>query len=628
MKKLIALLLALIMMLGLVACGGSTTTETPDILGGDTTEEPTTGDTAGDTTGDTTEDPGEVLEPWDGDYENATFDDVRKYGFGSTNWDGSLPLTTTGEKIEWGIRTNSNVTDYDTNPLTVWLEEQTGIDIVVRQFSGSASDVMTQMGLMLSGGEDMPDIMTTDGTNNGTRADYVGAGYFVNCAGYMITDSFYFKQALDLACKDNPKKYATLMNVINFYSTNQRTGQVYGPVTVQDNYTDSICTEAMINTKWLEKLNLKAPTTIDELYDVLVAFRDKDPNGNGKKDEIPMIGMKDTNGRGYENYLITPFMQYTYERRAWVENGVTNSLYDQDEYRQALIFIHKLVKEELLSPMTFTINSTELKRLINAKPNEDYTVGIACAYINGDYTEDSNAIYDYEPLPALADASGRGGWSMFEPPIIRSRWSICWDCENPLLAWRLLDFMYSPEAMLRQRLGERGVDWDWIQDTPYADKAKGNGLYGGDASYVVYNQGFRKQSRWFVVNTYQDESNWQLFVDPDATDYINTFYKKSAQNVALQQSAPQPEEEMPVFLRTPEEDEIYQEYNTDLINFIRRAKNQFAAGQLDPNNDADWNQYLRDLEALHFSEIYADMAQVAYDRMKADMDAYLAKVGG
>ena len=41
-----------------------------------------------------------------------------------------------------------------------------------------------------------------------------------------------------------------------------------------------------INKTWLDNLGLEAPTTVDELYDVLVAFRDNDPNGNGQKDEI------------------------------------------------------------------------------------------------------------------------------------------------------------------------------------------------------------------------------------------------------------------------------------------------------------------------------------------------------
>lgn len=37
----------------------------------------------------------------------------------------------------------------------------------------------------------------------------------------------------------------------------------------------------------LDKLGLEQPDNVDELYDVLVAFRDQDPNGNGKADEVP-----------------------------------------------------------------------------------------------------------------------------------------------------------------------------------------------------------------------------------------------------------------------------------------------------------------------------------------------------
>ncbi len=630
MKKIFALLLALVMLLGLVACGGTTTnTETPDVLGGgDTTDVEESHDNvaSGAIGGAEAE---EVLEPWDGDYENATFGDVRKYGIGSTNWDGSLPLTTTGETLEFGLKTSASVTDYTTNPLTVWLKEQTGVDLVIREFAGAAADVNTQISLMLNGGEDMPDIITSDGSSNSIRAEYVEEGYYINLAGYYITDSYYFKQALDLACKDNPQKYAVMMNNIFNYSANMRTGQVYGTVTVNDNYTDVIGLEAMINTKWLEKLNLQKPTTIEELYDVLVAFRDKDPNGNGKQDEVPMMGLRDSKGRGVENYLINPFIQYTLERKVQVKDGQVFSIWDTDEYRQALIFMKKLVDEGLLSELAFTASATELQRMLNPKPGEDYTVGIACAFINGDYLEDSNSIYDYEPLPPLADATGRGGYSFFEAPIVRSRYSICWDCENPVLAYRFLDFMNSPEAYLRQRWGERGVDWDWIEDTEFKDMAKGNGVFGGDAKYVIYNQGFRVQSRWFAaVNTYQDEINWQLFVNPNSTAYTDTFYKKSAQNVALQkQEQYQCPEEFLVFPRTVEEDEIFQETNTELTNLVRRAKNEFVMGLRDPSSDADWNSYVNDLYSLNHDECWEELAQASYDRQVAELEAIAAQLG-
>ncbi|THF72917.1 extracellular solute-binding protein [Cohnella fermenti] len=40
----------------------------------------------------------------------------------------------------------------------------------------------------------------------------------------------------------------------------------------------------LIRTDWLEKLNLKMPTTTEELFEVAKAFTEQDPDGNGQKD--------------------------------------------------------------------------------------------------------------------------------------------------------------------------------------------------------------------------------------------------------------------------------------------------------------------------------------------------------
>ncbi|SEO61994.1 extracellular solute-binding protein [Paenibacillus sp. OK076] len=46
----------------------------------------------------------------------------------------------------------------------------------------------------------------------------------------------------------------------------------------------------IIRQDWLDKLNLKVPTNINEWYTVLKAFKEQDPNGNGKPDELPFTG--------------------------------------------------------------------------------------------------------------------------------------------------------------------------------------------------------------------------------------------------------------------------------------------------------------------------------------------------
>ena len=48
-----------------------------------------------------------------------------------------------------------------------------------------------------------------------------------------------------------------------------------------------IDSQLWINQKWLDQLNLQTPETPEELKEVLIAFRDQDPNGNGIQDEIP-----------------------------------------------------------------------------------------------------------------------------------------------------------------------------------------------------------------------------------------------------------------------------------------------------------------------------------------------------
>ena len=611
MKRIIALLLALVTVISLSACGGS---KTP------TTTQPTTDDTAEAI--ETKPYSGTEIAVWGGTYEDATFDDIREYGIGSTNWDGSLPLTTTGQQLEIGVPTNSNVNNWDTNSLSVWLEDVTGVDIVFRPFAGSASDITTQINLMLTGNEDMPDIVTTNGMDSAQRADLVDDGYFANLAGYFITDSFYLSQALELACKDNPAKYAMTLDNIQLYTSNMRSKLVYGMPTITDCEGSMVNTEALINKDWLDKLGLKMPTTLDELYDVLVAFRDKDPNGNGKQDEIPMLGSVDAMGRGIENLLINPFIQYCMNQKAMIEDGKAYSTYTEDEYREALKYIRKLVTEGLLSEYCFTLSTNDLKRVMNPIGDEPQIVGVCCLNIAVDFQENSDAIRSYTPLANLKDVTGRGGYSFIDAPETRSRWSIPGDCENILLAFRFLDFLYSPEAYLRQRWGERGVEWDWIEDTEFKDDAKGTGCFGGDASYVVYSDGMRKNCRWFgAYNTYQDENNWQAYLAADDDSFTAVRYRLIAANVAAQKAVGEPENELHVMVRLPEEDEVFQETNTELVSYYKAAKSEFCMGLRDINSDSDWNAYLADLEKLNLQEIWVEYGQNCFDRQQASANS-------
>ena len=44
---------------------------------------------------------------------------------------------------------------------------------------------------------------------------------------------------------------------------------------------------------WADKLGLSAPTNIDEFYNMLKQFKEKDPDGNGQDDTIPLTDRND-----------------------------------------------------------------------------------------------------------------------------------------------------------------------------------------------------------------------------------------------------------------------------------------------------------------------------------------------
>ena len=66
----------------------------------------------------------------------------------------------------------------------------------------------------------------------------------------------------------------------------------YAYPVIFDSEPIQIGTKLFINKTWVDKVGKEMPTTTDELYDLLKAFRKQIQIGNGEKDEIPMGARK------------------------------------------------------------------------------------------------------------------------------------------------------------------------------------------------------------------------------------------------------------------------------------------------------------------------------------------------
>ena len=121
----------------------------------------------------------------------------------------------------------------------------------------------------------------------------------------------------------------------------------------------------MIRKDWLDKLNLAMPATQAELVDVLTAFRDQDPNGNGIADELPSGGRAEARWMGQFFAMYGVAMWEGYPQWDLYDGELTYSAVTPN-MKDALQFIAGLYQEGLLDPETLLNNKSQWDGKINA----------------------------------------------------------------------------------------------------------------------------------------------------------------------------------------------------------------------------------------------------------------------
>lgn len=616
MKKIIALLLVLITLLSLAACGAKPAPQVPETpVIPEVPAEPTVPEAPVEPEPpQVPEEPAEPEEPPvpPYSYQDARWNDAP---LGCENWDGSLPLVDDDYTITIGVLQNSTVVDFEANHYTLWLEQVTGLDIRFQVFSGTTAEIGNSLSSMMSNGEKWPDILLGSGfLTKDMIQTYGRAGCLLNLAGYLHKDSPNLIQSLRTYYPSDTAYQAAVRSI--FDAVANENGKVYSYPSVDYGSVHTPQAQLLINTQWLEKLKLEMPYTVDELYDVLVAFRDKDPNGNKKKDEIPMLGRDANSGQDVIGYLINAYLPYCYSYKVQIEEGKVFSVYDQDEYRQALIFIRKLIKEKLLSDQTFVATNGDLASKLKPAEKKPYTVGIIAASVPDRLEVGHEAASIYQALPLLADATGRGGYGVLHADPIGYTTVVNADTERPEVAVHLLDFMASQENYLRQRWGVKGVDWDYL---PENMDGTGLGHLGGDAKILLRIPGAfdeKNSSSWHLLQTVGSDTYWQAYKQSGDITWKDQVDQILGQTYSYYLGATQPEMYY-IDDRTPEEDAIYQKHNSALTSFVKKAREEFCMGTRDAGKDEDWNAYLQELYALNYKEAWVQIGQAVYDRQQA-----------
>ncbi|MBQ7138659.1 MAG: hypothetical protein IJO39_06680 [Clostridia bacterium] len=212
-----------------------------------------------------------------------------------------------------------------------------------------------------------------------------------------------------------------------------------------------------INATWLSRAGLEVPTTAEELTEVLRVFRDRDMNGNGKRDdEVPLTfsSLWDLRFLGHAFGLTANDYFVTMD-----ESGKVSEVLTSDKNRAFLTWLHQLWEEELLDLNGFT-------GLRNLSTNKDedaeviYGVMLSSTpveLVNG------TALKEYALLDPLKH-EGKQIYRDMTGDVIRGTFAITSACKDPAALLKWVDYLYTEEGFILAEAGMEGEEFSWNDD--------------------------------------------------------------------------------------------------------------------------------------------------------------------
>lgn len=529
----------------------------------------------------------------------APEDEVIEY---TANYEGyTLPLADPADNVTitcWGFPLPDwKVDNLEDNQFTKWLEEQTGIKI--NWVMGPATDRDTKLNLLLSSG-DYPEVIFNAPFDASQQQIYGQMGIILPLNDLIDK---YGKETQRIFTEVPEIEQALLRDGGNIYALPQYSEDPHG----------QSFSRLWVYKPWLDAVGMEPPTTTEEFYNMLVAFRDQDPNGNGLKDEIPLVGANILFSEPF-TYLVNSFIYLDNQNMMNVDDGNIIPVYAQEEYREALRYIAKLYDEGLIMPQTFSQNDQSLRQLLSTDP-----------MIVGAFTAHAPFVYCDEPvyrdMIALTPLMGPEGiqYSCQYYNTNATGTVITDKCQDPELVFKLMDFIYSTEATTRKSQGPMDVAWKWNDDETLVN------AYGVTPTWLTLQDAADQSpnDRWALLgHNYQPLNRSAIYVmsmTPEAIEARENDTGLVDGYVQIQTAAmekyigyfPPAEIRLPqVFIFSEDDALTLADLQLAVNNKVWEMRVAFVTGAADL--EKDWDKYVSDLRALGMDDVIA-LYQAAYD---------------
>lgn len=432
-----------------------------------------------------------------------------------------------------------------------------------------SSEMTEKRNLLLNSGDKYPDVLI----KTGVPANQYGL------EGILIPLE-------DLIRKYAPNLTAMLDKTDGWDYITAEDGHVYSLPMQNDKY--AITTPMWINKRWLDNLGLAEPTSYDELYQVLKAFKEKDANGNGDpNDEIPYTANTSTGVM----YLMA-YQNYAYDNDTYlaVIDGKLQYVCTHESYKEFLAFARKLYQEGLLDKNAFTQNTDQMRTKGQSADLYGAFFDNASFQVVGRENDD-----DYIILTPFQE-----GTFPIQKPWADKALAITDLCEHPEVVVAWADYFYTEEGARLAWMGVEGEtyqlkedgSWEWLLGNGYGDS-----VATVRASSTIQGTAVHPSAQpeiWY---------NMSAEIDPDEV-YLNQQREKIYALGTLP---------IPVLNYSLKERETIADIKADVDSYVSQYLAQVVTGQI--ALDSSWDSYvktLKDMGLEQMMEIYSK----AYEKAK------------
>jgi len=357
--------------------------------------------------------------------------------------------------------------------------------------------------------------------------------------------------------------------------------------------TKYLVSNSLINTVWQEKLGIPDPETLDDFFNMLIAFRDQDPNGNGEKDEV-IIGFPD----GLNMNILDVFdLHGLCMGQDWEadENGNLTYMPTTERFRDYLEFRKKLFDEDLVDK-----EKRNLDQLFELIAQDRLGVVQFWATFSGiltghsphyDREKDNYVFREMQVLKGVYSGERKKSSRLIAPGVGEGM-LILKEAKYPEVCLRFADFTWaSPEYETMLNFGVEGISYDVVE--------------GKIVTKVP--EGFDTLSAWLAANGgaqppycyRQSEPGWRQQYPVWATeraDEVRPYYIDFLQ---------------PFFFTATETDELIKAGRDDINTHRTEMEANFISGR---RSLGEWDKYVEEINSMGLDQI-KKIVQAKYDAL-------------